>query len=258
MHKTKQNSLTPAPTPAPAATLGSNLFILDRPQAANALDLATAKRIHLQLKKAAQDGHRGFIISSASSRVFCGGGDLQSYAAMKSKKEGVQANRLIRKILQDFKKSPLIIVAAIEGDCVGGGCELALACDHIIAGEAARFAFRQGAMGLTFGWGGGEALSKRVSLGSGIKWLTSGQWITASEAGRTGLVDQVTPCGRALERASSFVGDLPLDPGLVLKLKELLWGGSKAKDAARVFERLWHSAGHKKALEKALKSLGKN
>lgn len=238
-------------TPSPL-----DLFILDRPQSANALDVETARRLQNQMKNAVKHGHRGFIIASASSRVFSAGGDLRSYAAMKSKKEGVAVNRMIRQVLQEFGKSPLFIVAAVEGDCVGGGCELALACDYIIAGEAARFAFRQGTMGLSFGWGGGEALCRRVKPSLGIQWVSSGRWITPSEAVRTGLVDQVAAGGRALQLARSYIGDLPLEPELVAKLKGLLRGG--AKNEARIFDELWHSSGHKRALDKALKSLGRN
>jgi enoyl-CoA hydratase/carnithine racemase len=237
------------------------VFHIDRPEAANALDVTTAEALAMRAKLAVKNGSPGLIISSRSTRIFSSGGDLRSYGKMKTKKEGIRANARIRKILQDLAKTPLLIAAAVEGDCIGGGCELALACDLIIAGEWARFAFRQPSLGLSFGWGGASPLLKRVSRASVFEWMLSGRWVVSFEALRTGLADRVVPGGQAEAAARRIINDsvpgmTKLNPELVKKLKELLWKGGL--NEAKLFEELWFSKGHLQALEKVLKSLGGN
>src|SRR4051812_36124869 len=96
-----------------------SIFNLNRPKVANALDLNTAKELDKAIQTAIKAGHSGFIISAGSAKTFCSGGDLKSYSEMKSKAQGVNSNRNIRKILTGFKDKPILIMAAIEGDVLG-------------------------------------------------------------------------------------------------------------------------------------------
>src|SRR5271166_5603001 len=95
-------------------------FQINRPNVANAFDLVTAVELEKELKAAVKTGHSGFIIGSKSEKIFCAGGDLKAYKKMKSKAEGVASNRKIRKMLSQFKEMPILIVAAVEGDVLGG------------------------------------------------------------------------------------------------------------------------------------------
>jgi enoyl-CoA hydratase/carnithine racemase len=220
-------------------------FFLDRPQAANALDLKTAQALASEIKKAVKNKSPGFIIASQNLKVFCAGGDLKEYSKMKTKNEGVKVNRAIRKILQDFQKTPLTVVAAVEGFCIGGGCELALATDHIICGQNALFAFKQVTLGLSPGWGGVQRLLSRVRAPIAYDWLSSGRWISAQEALGQGLVDEVVPMGQSLTRAETFISErASISLELILKLKRLV---EDPQGEEKLFESLWFSPQHRQS-----------
>ena len=159
---------------------------------------------------------------------------------MKSKKEGVEINRKIRKILAEFRSKPLLIICAIEGDAVGGGCELALACDFIFTSSAARFAIKQVGQSLTPGWGGTRNLLSRVPKSKALDWLTSGRWISAQEGLEAGLVDQITTPGHVLSFAQAFIKERPQE--LIGVIKNLVV--TNGKDEEKVFEKLWWSPAH--------------
>lgn len=217
------------------------IFYLDRPEVANALDLKTAEELKKELDLAVKTKQRGFIITSKSPKNFCSGGDKKSYNQLKSKKEGVERNRKIRKILAEFKTKPLLIVCAIEGDAVGGGCELALACDFIFAGSSARFAFKQVSQSLTPGWGGTKNLLARVSQSKALDWLTSGRWISSQEALQSGLIDQITTSGQAIALAQSFLEGRPHE--LISTIKNLV--ATYGRNEEKVFDKLWWAPAHR-------------
>ncbi len=212
-------------------------FYIDRPLVANALDLATARLLKKALNAAVKAKNKGLIIASASNSVFCSGGDLKAYKAMKSKKEGVKANKEIRLILKALKASSLVVVAAVEGDAVGGGVELALACDFIVASASSRFSFRQVKLGLTPGWGGAKNLLYRVPGNLALRWLASGDWISAQEGLRTGLLDEVTTEGHTLERAQTLIGEMHSE--LFGTIKKLIL--SNGDNEGKIFDHLWQS-----------------
>ncbi|MDZ4676032.1 MAG: enoyl-CoA hydratase/isomerase family protein [Oligoflexia bacterium] len=218
-------------------------FYLDRPKSANALDLATAKQISLKIKNCT-----GLVIASKNSKVFCSGGDLKAYSKMKTKNEGIKVNREIRKTLDGFQKAPVIIVAAVEGICIGGGCELALAADRIVASSSARFAFKQVLLSLSPGWGGAQRLLNRVSASIAFDWLTSGRWVSAQEAFRCGLIDEITSPGTVEEKAHEFILERAfVTPELILKIKEIVANPSKEE---KIFESLWFSKNHQTTLKR--------
>jgi enoyl-CoA hydratase len=221
------------------------IFYLDRPEVANALDLKTAEKLKKELDLAVKSKAQGFIITSKSPKNFCSGGDKKSYAQLKSKKEGVERNRKIRKILSEFKSKPLLVICAIEGDAVGGGCELALACDFIFTSASARFAFKQVGQGLTPGWGGMKNLLDRVSKAKALDWLTSGRWISSTEALQAGLFDQVTSSGNVVALAQSFLEEHPQE--LISTIKNLVVTEGRFEE--KVFDKLWWSKVHLASLK---------
>jgi enoyl-CoA hydratase len=227
-------------------------FTLERPSVANAFDLETALSLKSAVAAAVKARATGFIITSSSPKVFCGGGDLSVYSKMKTKNQGVAYNKKIREILSSFSETPLFLVAAVEGRAVGGGCELALACDYIIASHAADFVFGQVRQGLTTGWGGGVRLLDRVLPGRALDWLLSGRAVCASEALKEGLVDKVVADGLTLQAAEEFLSQIAeLTPELILAFKKSVYSRN-LRTEANVFNGLWFSSQHREILREWL------
>ena len=233
-------------------------FILDQPRAANAFDVETAVILQNALKKAVREKKLAFVIYSAHPRIFCSGGNLKKYKQMKSKKAQISSNRTIKEILESFSKLPILVIAAVEGDCIGGGCELSLACDRIFASKNARFGFKQTSLGLIAGWGGIESLKRRqISQSTILDWLLSTRWISAKTALNEGLIDDIVLLGGAVKGACRYVGTLlaenpNLSPATIGGLK-LSFGSALTE--AREFEKLWGSAAHRSAVAEKLRTI---
>ena len=225
-----------------------SVFELDRPETANALDLNSAKLLSQAVKKAVSRNELGLIIASHHPRIFCSGGDLQVYSKTQTKSKGVSINRQIRKILQELASQPILVVAAVEGEAIGGGCELALACDWIVASGSSAFSFRQVNQHLIPGWGGGHRLLKRVRPSISLDWLTSGRRVGAQEAFRCGLVDQLCAKGTTLAESQEFLRNrAPLSAALLKAAKLIV--GNGAREEEKFFNQLWFKEGHRKALK---------
>jgi enoyl-CoA hydratase/carnithine racemase len=223
-------------------------FAIEGPKTANAFDLENAMRLKASLNSALKQKHMGLIVTALANKTFCSGGNIKSYDKYKTKAQGVLVNRKIRKIITDLRRVPILIVAAIEGDALGGGCELALSCDFIIASEKARFSFRQVTQNLTPGWGGAAPLLRRVRKSTALDWLTSGRWINSQEALQEGLIDRVAVNGDSVKLAGEFIKDRATP--LIGEIKELIHVGGLGEE--RVFEKLWWSGAHQKAMKATL------
>jgi enoyl-CoA hydratase/carnithine racemase len=227
-------------------------FKINRPQRANALDESTAKSLEKAVELSVREKRGALIIASEVPGVFCAGGDLKNYALLKSKPAGLRLNRSIRKVLESLSQAPLLVVAAVEGKAVGGGCELLLACDYVVCDEFAQFAFRQVAQGLTPGWGGAKRLLRRAGGGgSGLEVLLSGRWIGAQEALKIGLVDRVTRGNCAASTAEEFALETLQEiqnPEHLLAFKKLRQGAGQGEE--KIFENLWWAKRHREVLRR--------
>ena len=224
-----------------------NIYFLDRPEHRNALDLKTSEEILELGKKLAKQKAPGMIIASRSSKIFCSGGDLKAYSKL-TRSQGLKLNQKIRSNLQKLSHLPLIVVAAVDGLALGGGCELALQCDLIATTPQAQFAFKQSALGLTPGWGGLERLLKRTSQAKALEWLASHRHISASEANRTGLSDFIFPRASLLKDSQSLIESLRSRVPLQT-LKSLIYSHSPRLET-KVFESLWMGPTHKEQLRR--------
>lgn len=125
-------------------------LVLDSPKTRNAFGPKESK---ILLKSLSAAKNIQLIILSSEGRVFCSGGQLQEYAALKTKQQGVKLNDDIRKVLKKFADHPAPKIAAVAGDCFGGGIELISCCDWIISESHVFFGMWQRRMELSFGWG---------------------------------------------------------------------------------------------------------
>lgn len=190
------------------------------------------------------------VIFSAPGRVFCSGGNLADYAAMTSADPGKDVNRRITEILEHVSLLPVPTVCVVEGDCFGGGLELISAFDVVISAPAALFGFWQRRIGLTFGWGGGARLIRRLGEQRVKQYALKAATFGALEAHRVGLIDAVVMEAFLMEEAAqqiSRMSSLPRAPLSSIKSFE------KEREQA-VFEKLWWNEEHRAVL--ALRNQG--
>lgn len=148
---------------------------------------------------------RFLILTGAGGETFCAGGDLNYFATLKTRARGMRMSRRMCAILDRLAAGPQVVIAAVNGRALGGGCEILTACHFRIAASTASFAFRQAANGLTTGWGGGIRLFQLVARTQALRLLVTAETLTAEEALRIGLVDRVVPPHQLLSAAEELV-----------------------------------------------------
>lgn len=132
---------------------------IDRPSTLNALSHDVFEGLAAVLRDAAGDGAlHALVVTGAGEKTFASGGDLVALSKLTTREEGLAMALHARGVLDLIRRFPAPVVAAVNGDALGGGAELALACDHRVVASHARIAFAQGRQALTTAWGGGPDL----------------------------------------------------------------------------------------------------
>jgi crotonobetainyl-CoA hydratase len=202
-------------------TDGSVLVItLDRPKA-NAIDVATSRALHAAFDRLRTErGLRVAILTGAGERFFSAGWDLKAAAAG----EGIEADHGPGGFagLTEFFDLGKPVIAAVNGLALGGGFELVLAADLVVAAEHAEFALTEVTLGLVADAGGLLRLPARIPRAIALEYLLTGRRIGAAEAARWGLVNRVVPAAglldAALELAAAICAAAPLAVAAVLEI----------------------------------------
>jgi enoyl-CoA hydratase/carnithine racemase len=184
---------------------GLALLTLNRPRVHNAVDRPMIRRLEQHLDTL--DAHpevRVVVLTGAGGRTFCAGSDLEEFTRPGARERGLEIVTRMQAVLDRLSTGPRVTLAALDGGAYGGGCELITACHLRFAGEGARFSFRQAAMGVTTGWGGGGRLFRLVGRSTALRLLLGAEVLDAAEAHRLGLVDFLLPAGEALDSALAF------------------------------------------------------
>ena len=227
------------------------LLSLDRPSAGDALDEATILALRARLDRAAQDATLGCIILCGTGRFFCAGGDLKAYRALEDTAALERVFGAARALLDAIEAHPLPVIAAIDGYALGGGAELAMACDLRVAGAGAVLGFPQLRLGIIPGWDGTERLSALVGRGTAMRLLLTGERLSAEAARGIGLVEVVAENAReaALRLAAGLEAAAPLAiRGAKQALGTLDLPRAEARKlAAAIFARLWFTEDHREA-----------
>lgn len=176
------------------------VITLNRPGKMNALNATLREELTRALDDLAFDeGVKVAVLHGAGEKAFVAGADVTEFASRTpSEQREVYRHRRVYDAVAAFPK-PLIV--AIHGHCLGGGCELALACDLRVADRTARFAQAEIRLGLIPGAGGTQRLARLVGPGQAMRMTLSGDAIDAEEAWRIGLVEFLVEDGRHLEKA---------------------------------------------------------
>jgi 3-hydroxypropionyl-coenzyme A dehydratase len=164
---------------------------INRPEVLNALDKEVAAELYTAIDIAgADDKIKVIIITGAGERSFCAGGDIRYVASI----DPIEAERyatFMHGLLNKIENLEKPVIAAINGYALGGGCQLALACDIRIASSNAKLGQTEVTIGVPPGWGGTQRLSRLVGPANAKELIYTGKMITAKEAERIGLVNKV-------------------------------------------------------------------
>ncbi len=231
------------------------VWTVDRPEAKNALDHATIAELLAAVRAAGSDPEIRAAIVTGAGDAFVSGGDLRE---LRGRDRPADAERLsdegfaLTAALADL---PFPVLAALPGPAIGGGAELALACDLRVADARARIAFKHVRMGATTSWGTVPRLAALVGSGTAARLLFTAREVGAAEAKALGLVDEVTEPGLARSTALAWASEIALgSPTAVARTKRLLRETlATARDVRAVerayFVETWSSADHRDAVE---------
>jgi enoyl-CoA hydratase len=167
-------------------------LVIDRPEKRNALSRQVLDAIAEVLDAAAQDESLCAVaLTGAGDRSFASGGDLVALASLRTPESARDMALHARSVLDRLRRFPLPVVAALNGDALGGGAELALACDFRVLAAHARMGFVQARQNITTAWGGGVDLIRLLGPIVGLRLLMSAELISGPEGLRHGLYDRV-------------------------------------------------------------------
>ena len=211
---TSSPAVVPAASPAAALTLANVLYekkgaiayvTVNRPKVLNALNTPTWKDLRTAFEDARDDTSlRGVILTGAGNRAFIAGADISELAHVAAF-EAEQSSRFGQDVLDLIENLGKPVVAAINGFALGGGCETAMACTIRVATEHAKFGQPEVTLGLIPGGGGTQRLPRLIGKGRALQIILSGEMISAQEAFRIGLVNEVVPAAELTTRAEAIL-----------------------------------------------------
>lgn len=187
---------------------GKGIIAINRPKVLNAIDWDTFFLLQAALEKLIADQDiRVIILTGAGEKSFISGGDIGEELKM----NGLTSYRWSltgHKLCATIEGSPKPVIAAVNGYCLGGGFEFALACDFIICSDNAKFGAPESKLGVCCGFGGNIRLPRIVGKRKAKEMLMTGLMIDAQEAYRINLVNRVVPQEQLMETVDAFCADL--------------------------------------------------
>ena len=219
-------TLAPAALPTTALTLANVLYekkdaiayvTVNRPKVLNALNTPTWKDLRTAFEAARDDvAVRGVILTGAGDKAFVAGADISELAHVAAF-EAEQASRFGQEVLDLIEDLGKPVVAAVNGFALGGGCETAMACTIRIAVDTAKFGQPEVTLGLLPGGGGTQRLPRLVGKGRALQLILSGEMISAQEAHRIGLVNEIVPAADLITRAEAILNKIASNAPVAVK-----------------------------------------
>lgn len=240
---------------------GVGILTFNRPSAKNALDLEAMRAFMGHIHRLQSDTSlRILIITGAGKDAFCSGGDLVELSQHTSQDDARHFTGIMSDALLALERLHAPVIAAINGYALGGGSEIAVACDMRFVDEAVRLGFVQVKMALTPGWGAGQRLLRIVGYPRAMELLLSGKILTAQDVYSLGLANGIAPQGDALKTALEFADKISQhDFDVMMGMKTLLRAGlyhpyEEALQLERdLFPPLWSADAHIQAVDAFLK-----
>jgi enoyl-CoA hydratase/carnithine racemase len=209
---------------------------INRPEVRNALNLEVRTRIADEIARAGNDDKVRSIIITGSDAAFAAGADI---AEMADAGPIEVMSRNVQKYWRTIMDCPKPVIAAVEGFALGGGLELALCADIIVAGEGAKLGLPEVKVGILPGGGGTQKLARLVGRHRAMLLTMTGRMFGAAEALSMGVVSEVAPTGQALARALDIAREIAAMPAIsIIQIKEIVNAGLNAPlDTALMLER---------------------
>jgi len=202
---------------------GAVIWTIARPQTKNALDAQTFTELSAAVDAVSADGSARCVILTGEGDTFCAGGDLRELFHVTAHEETERFARLGEELCARIERLEVPVIAALPGAALGGGAELAMACDVRIAEERARVCFKQVRMGVTTAWGTVPRVLSAVGAGAAARLLLAAQEVSAHEALEMRLVDAICENGACLRTALAWADDIARgSPRAVAEMKALL------------------------------------
>jgi enoyl-CoA hydratase len=201
---------------------------LNRPEALNAMNTALGEDLLACFDALSRDADaRAVVLTGAGGRAFCAGGDLKERQGMTD--EAWRAQHVVfEQAAFRLLRCPIPVIAAVEGVALGGGCELAVLSDFIVAGDTAVFGMPETTLGIFPGIGGTQLLPRIVGAPLAKELIFTGRRITAAEAKAVGLINHLVPAGQALARATEIATTIAQNgPVAVRQAKKAIAYGSE-------------------------------
>jgi enoyl-CoA hydratase len=197
---------------------GSVAYVtVNRPKVLNALNTPTWSDLRKAFEDARDDAAiRGVILTGAGDKAFIAGADISELAHVTAV-EAEQTSRFGQEVLDLVENLGKPVIAAVNGFALGGGCETAMACTIRIAVDSARFGQPEVKLGLLPGGGGTQRLPRLVGKGRALQLILSGEMITAQEAYRIGLVNEIVPAAELTARAEEILRKISSNAPIAIK-----------------------------------------
>ncbi|GIK85163.1 MAG: enoyl-CoA hydratase [Betaproteobacteria bacterium] len=197
------------------------IVTLHRPQRLNALNDALAAELATALRAFDDDSGISVIVVTGSEKAFAAGADIGAMADWGYAK--VYGDDYITKNYEALRTVRKPVIAAVAGYALGGGCELAMMCDLIVAADTAKFGQPEVTIGTMPGMGGTQRLPRAVGKAKAMDWCLTGRMVDAAEAERAGLVARVVPADRLMDETMAMAQKIAsFSLPVVLKIKEAI------------------------------------
>jgi len=197
---------------------GLYLLTLNRPQALNALNAATLDELALAVSQVAADAAaRVLLVTGAGDKAFVAGADIGEMQQLTADQARAFSAKGMQ-VMHALEALPVPVIALVHGYALGGGCELAMACDWIIASERAVFGQPEVNLGIPPGFGGTQRLARLVGRARALELVTTARQVKAEEALAIGLVTQVVPVAELRERGMAVARSISAKAPVAVRL----------------------------------------
>lgn len=203
-----------------SAADGVALLRLNRPEKLNAFDAPQIDALHDAIRWLTGAPEVRVAVLAGNGRAFCAGGDIGTFAEIDAE-IGYAYTRRGYDMLRPLETGEKPVVAAVDGWCLAGGLEVALACDFVIAGEGAAFGFGEVDLGLIPAYGGCVRLTRAIPVRRARQMILTSERVRAPEARDLGLVNEVVEAGGALGRALELAGTIAGQPPLAVRAAKM-------------------------------------
>ncbi len=194
---------------------------INRPEALNALDAVRLELLLASIQATSADpGIRAIILTGAGDRAFAAGADIAAMRDMNAH-QALAFAKLGQAVCYSLESAPQPVIAAVNGFALGGGCEIALACDIRICSENAVFGQPEVTLGIPPGWGGTQRLPRLVGPGIAKELIYTGRQVTAQEALAIGLVNGVVPLEQLKESAREMAARIAANAPLAVEFSKV-------------------------------------